>query len=321
MLVLSLNAVIDLNTKSVPDRVLATTALTLSAGVATADVALSGDGRMGIMYDNSAANKFSFTSRARVTFTLSGETDSGASFGGSFRADHAGAGGAVAGNAGSVFVSGEFGRLTMGDTAGAAQFVVGHVAGVGLTGLGDLNESLFLGNNVGVAATDQSRPTARYDYSIDAFTVAISHTNPGSNDSTAAIGASYDMDMFSAGLGFERLNVSGGQNITHGILGLRASFEGVDLAANYGRVNSSAGLANNDQYSVSVGGTFDATTVTAYYARNFGGAKSYGLGASYDLGGGAAFTGGVVRTDSDGQIATPTASSRTIADLGLAFTF
>ncbi|TQM94273.1 porin-like protein [Roseinatronobacter monicus] len=119
---------------------LATTALVASAGVAAADVTLSGDGRMGITYDSAADSnsRLAFTNRARVTFSLSGETDSGMAFGGSFRADNAS--GAAAGTAGHVFISGEFGRLRMGDVDSAFQALFGNIGGVGLTGLGDLNE-------------------------------------------------------------------------------------------------------------------------------------------------------------------------------------
>lgn len=74
----------------------ATTILSASAGLAAADVTLSGSARMGIVSgfsDNNAANgdesDVVFNSRARVAFTLSGESDSGLSFGASFRADNA----------------------------------------------------------------------------------------------------------------------------------------------------------------------------------------------------------------------------------------
>ncbi|MCC5965672.1 MAG: porin [Natronohydrobacter sp.] len=119
---------------------LASTALVLSAGVASAQgVALSGDGRMGLVYDG---DNVSLNSRARVIFTLSGETDGGLAFGGSFRADNAGA--ASRGAAGSIFISGDFGELRMGDVDGAALAATGDLHGVGLTGLGDLNEMTYV---------------------------------------------------------------------------------------------------------------------------------------------------------------------------------
>ncbi|MCC5954544.1 MAG: porin [Natronohydrobacter sp.] len=308
---------------------LASTALVMSAGVAAADVSLSGDARMGIMYNGAlASNKASFTSRARVMFTLSGETDGGLAFGASFRAHQAA--GANAGTNGSVFVSGDFGRLSMGDVDGAAQFVIGHVDGVGLTGLGDHNETFYLGNNTDLSpgGYQASRPTARYDYSMDGFTFAVSHTNPGNTDTTAAVGIGYKMDGYSVGIGYESLRWPG-INANQVVLGVSAEFEGITAKANYGRVNSGFGSAKRDQYQLSLAGTFDATTVTAFYARNLGGAKSAGVGASYDLGGGASIVGGIVRTNTrpvgagsewNPKTGTPTAA-RTIADFGLSFSF
>ena len=106
-----------------------------------------------------------FTSRFRAIFTGSGETDGGLAFGGTIRADNAGGisfedqngdnvinpnevfvGGGAAGVAGSVFISGDFGTLTMGDVAGAPEAAVGDVAFTSLTGLGDYNEMVYLSN-------------------------------------------------------------------------------------------------------------------------------------------------------------------------------
>ncbi|MEY4697508.1 MAG: hypothetical protein RIT14_1936, partial [Pseudomonadota bacterium] len=51
---------------------LATTILVGTAGFAAAEVALSGDARMGIVNNGTDTT---FSSRARVSFTMSGETD------------------------------------------------------------------------------------------------------------------------------------------------------------------------------------------------------------------------------------------------------
>jgi len=189
---------------------LASTALVLSAGVAAADVALSGDARMGLLYNG---DDVQLTSRARVIFTLSGETDSGLAFGGSFRADNAG--GAANGSAGSVFISGDFGKLSMGDVDSAAMAATGDLFAVGLTGLGDRHEMQYVGRLVngldgtlglvaglpitatlltdgmgdpvldaqltGIRTGLTPFPRALYEYSIDGFSVyasiAYSKTN------------------------------------------------------------------------------------------------------------------------------------------------
>ena len=57
---------------------LATAMIAASAGFAAAEVTLSGDARMGIVSDG---GDLAFSSRARVKFTLSGESDGGVAFG------------------------------------------------------------------------------------------------------------------------------------------------------------------------------------------------------------------------------------------------
>ena len=88
-------------------------------------------------------------SRVRFGVNMTGETDSGITFGATIRADNAagGQGGTVGQTAGSVFVSGSWGTLTYGDTNGADEQWVGDVPGdYSLTGLGDLDETRFISN-------------------------------------------------------------------------------------------------------------------------------------------------------------------------------
>lgn len=219
---------------------LATTMFVAGASVAAAEVTLSGDGRMGVISSGSDdpttpaidEGGLAFTSRARVTFGLSGETDGGLQFGGSFRADNAG--GAAGGTAGSVFLSGAFGKISMGDVDGAAQMATGHVAGVGFTGNGDLNESTFIaagglnidpatGQSADTGPLETTDPTVLYEYSFGDFTVYASHTNTrfttvtttvagvsttrlASNATAAAIGAKYKFGDYTVGLGYEKLS-------------------------------------------------------------------------------------------------------------------
>ncbi|HOZ32351.1 MAG TPA: porin [Tabrizicola sp.] len=161
---------------------LTSTALLLaSVSFASAEITLSGSARMGVI-DDFGDDNTGFTSRARVEFSLSGETDGGLSFGASFRADNAS--GANSGTAGSVFVSGAFGKLSMGDVDGAANAAVGHVDGVGLTGLGDLNESTFLANGGNdldadgdiTGSNEVEDPSALYTYSAGDLNLYISST-------------------------------------------------------------------------------------------------------------------------------------------------
>ena len=300
---------------------LASTVLAMSATVAAAEVTVGGNGRMGVTYTEGATNEFAFTSRIRISFAASGETDGGLSFGGSIRADNS-VGGA-AGTAGSIFVSGAFGKLTMGDVDGAAEFAVGDLAGVGLTGVGDYNENAYLSNS-GAAR----RSALRYEYSAGSLSFAVSADNPGTDvragafdglSNTYAVGVKYSMDGYSFGLGYETTDVydagtGTNTNIDHIIVGGEATFSGVTLKATYG---TSSDL-NFDQYGISAAYSADGMGLTAFYrVADFGAAdiQYVGVGASYDLGGGASVVGGI--SNANPSVGT----SQTMADFGLSFSF
>ncbi len=295
---------------------LASTALVASASVAAADVTVGGSGRMGVIdkldLATDAADDLGFTSRIRIAFTGSGETDGGLAFGGSIRADNAGGGNS--GTAGSVFISGDFGRLTMGDVSGAPEAAVGDVSGVGLTGLGDVNESIYLSN--------ANRPAMRYDYSFGDFGVHISADNPTGSNETYGVALSGSFGGFDFGLGYESvgydaetdlevwggddpsavITLPAGTDASHIIGGVSATFGGFTGQLNYGQaeIDLPAGSVDFEQAQVSVDYAFGATTVTAFYATlDFSGAvaadgEAWGIGAAYDLGGGATLEGGYV---------------------------
>ena len=271
---------------------LATTMLAATTGFAAAEVTLSGDARMGIIsnFDDALTTTINesdlqFTSRARVKFTLSGSTDGGLDFGGSFRADNAA--GAASGTAGSVFISGAFGKLSMGDVDGAANAAVGHVSGVGLTGLGDLNEVSYIAGG--------NDPTALYEYSTGDLTIYASFTNPtlavspASNTVAYSAAAKYALGDYTVALGYED-NDAGSTQI---IAGATATFGAATVKAIYGQ--ATGGAIDGNQYALSVDYKADALTVTAFYSNKdltTATREAYGLGASYDLGGGASVVGG-----------------------------
>lgn len=258
---------------------LASTALVLSAGIAAAEVSVGGDGRMGIRQLADGADDLLFSSRIRISFSASGETDAGLSFGGSTRVDH-GAGGAN-GTAGSVFVEGSFGKLSMGDVDGAAQQATGHVSGVGYTGLGDLNESTFLSGG--------DDPTALYEYSTGDLSFYVSAGQQNMTDEMS-VGVSFGFSGVTVGLGYETDNVITDDHI---VAKVSAEFGDATIQALYG----DAGPAS--QWALSLDYSFGMTTATAFYTDDseLGGAEAWGLGAAYDLGGGATLAGGYVSNE------------------------
>jgi len=188
---------------------LATTMLVTAGSYAAADVSISGDARMGVVnkYDDaSKGNVTTFSNRMRVKFSGSGTTDSGVSFGGSFRANDAV--GAKAGTSGSAFISGGFGKITMGDVDSADNASVGQLASVGYTGLGTGNEISYAadaGGDNGLPGDfmDYSGARVLYTNSFGGVTLNLSSAQLTDGGVTAyALGGSYAMGALTVGLGY-----------------------------------------------------------------------------------------------------------------------
>jgi len=183
---------------------LATSILAATTGYAAAEVAVSGTGRMGIVYDG---NDVQFSSRARVIFDLSAESDNGLSFGASFRADQAGgANGNTDMGAGTIWVSGGFGKLAMGDVVSAGEAALGDLSGVGYTGLGDYSDIPYINGDDG---NDFDGTGALYSYSAGAIGFHVGVTDGSDNnaatvdpDASYSIGASYGTDAYSVALAY-----------------------------------------------------------------------------------------------------------------------
>ena len=270
---------------------LASTALVLSAGIASAEVGVGGDGRMGVAATNGADVKFS--SRVRISFSASGETDNGISFGGSIRADNSGPG--TSGTAGSVHIAGVFGKVAMGDVDSAAKAAVGHAGGVGYTGLGDLNEIKYLGGG--------NDPSVLWNYSMGDLTMYASAGNPNhddtvdNEDSDVSGAVSYSLGNVGFGVGVERL---GDEQIV--AAGLNASLGDASVKLVYGSHDDGVASTDNiDSFGASASFVTGAATFTAFTSGNskgMDGQDHFGIGASFDLGGGAAIKGGFVDGDS-----------------------
>lgn len=173
----------EIRGKTMKKVLFATSALVLSAGFASAEVAVSGDGRMGLIYDG---NDVQFSSRARVKFTLTGESDAGLSFGAAFRVDQENYSSnafrsAARGTAGSIWISGTYGKLSMGNVVSASEAAIGDLYEIGYTDGGvafDSEEISYLtldGNNL------NQGPAILYEYGVNGFTFYASATDGSSN--------------------------------------------------------------------------------------------------------------------------------------------
>lgn len=332
--------------------VLFTTVLfALSGTQAFAEISISGDARMGVVngfvHEIGVADQTAFSSRVRVAFTMTGETDGGLAFGAAVRADHAKA--AESGKAGSVFLSGSFGKISMGDVDGAAQTAVGQADGVGYTGLGNAEELTFLGGGgtalkgiVPGAATQAvfgTDPTALYEYSAGGVSVFASVSNPAggftvpnpppaADDEVRAkvysLGLSYAIGAYKVALGYEKSQVNRivpaappenlateqivlGGDVALGQVLVKARLAKADLTANGTQLGTFRQQALSATYNA------DALSVTAFASqkrlRVFSGAVLNKL-TTYGLGASYDLGGGATLAGGIAkQIFTPTAGT------------
>lgn len=316
----------------------ATSALVLSTGFAVAEVAVSGDGRMGMVYDG---DDVQFSSRARVLFTLTGESDAGLSFGGKFRVDqenYSDSRSAAKGTRGEVWISGAYGRLSMGEVLSASEAAIGDLYAVGYTDgefALDIEELDYLtGDNAQV----NQGPTLLYEYSIDNISFFASATD-GVNTSWGDVAWGDDIvdseevayslaAKYDAGNWWAALSYAKHDDASEIGLGAEAQFDAFTVKGVYLHYDDrfvGAGVEHDYTAGLAAAYQVDAWTIKGFWRRDsFDGViageddfDAFGIGADYDLGGGATLAGGIINSDwldAGGR-------GDTVADLGIKFKF
>ena len=303
---------------------LATSALIATAGMASADVNLSGGARLGLVYSSGTgtADAIRFEKRFTINVDGSGETDGGLSFGGRIRlrSDEGDAAGGI--SSANVYIGNDTWRVTVGNTDGAMLNRVGYFQGsVGLTGLGFRNVSFNIGTSSWGLASFSSRGNAgqviRLDFNVGDFGVSLSTDNRGN---FAAAGAAHE-DSIALSYNFGDWTVAAGY-ADEGAADIW-SLSAVGKIGDFG-----LGLGYSDRSTVGSKVTlegsysFGSTNVTAFVANTSedtvgsagiglaGNDTEYGIGFTHSLGG-ATLAGGIVR-DFTGT---------TAADFGVRFKF
>jgi outer membrane protein OmpU len=280
----------------------ATTALVAFAGAAAADVSVSGSAEMGIAGGDGAETTF-FQS-VDIRFSMTGETDNGLSFGATVDADDlvdmglqgndpVDQGGQFADY--SVFISGNFGTLTMGDTDGAYDWALTEVNAGSPGSIAD-DETSHGGYNGNAGYDgDHQGQVLRYNYSVGSlgFAVSAEIDETGADDAIFGLGFRYGIDFaggtVNLGLGYQ----SGDHANVDDIIGVSASVSmdmGLTATINYSEGDLTLGGVNETHTAIGVSYEFDAITLHANWGRyDANGAEDdgYGFAAGYDLGGGA----------------------------------
>ncbi|MEI6797744.1 MAG: porin [Pseudomonadota bacterium] len=197
--------------------------MSVSAGFAAADVAISGSARMGVVgayNSDTKKNATTFSSNVHATFTGSGTTDGGLAFGGSF--DMHNATGADAGTSGSTYISGAFGKISMGGVDSGDKAAVGQLSSVGYEGVGSKNSISYAadggktdtGNDTDILGTSGAK--VLYTYSAGAMTISASSaqlSNGAANHTAYGIGATYTAGAVKLAIGYGSNEISGIKSI------------------------------------------------------------------------------------------------------------
>lgn len=257
----------------------ATTALVATAGVAAADVSVSGRAAFGLRH-NGVTSTTVLTNNFDLYFSGTTETDGGVALSATFEMEGLGnTGNYTKGTAvtSTTVFSASAGGLTFsyGNTDGAfdkAMVEVHRIAGIGYELSGGTS---FIDNNDG-------GQIARIDYAMGDFAVALSYAG---FDKSTGIGAKYSTDMGSA-----KLTLGAGYESQTGDdywgLSAKADFGAFSVAAGY--ADSKNNTVFNGTWNISAQYSANGLTVGANYLDSkTANTDGYTVFGSYNLGGGA----------------------------------
>lgn len=265
---------------------LATSALTMLAGAAAAQMTVGGSARMGV-YNDSAGTVTE--RRMRINVSGSGESDSGISFGawarfqsGNAKDGFLGATGVMSGS--NVWISNGTMTLTVGNSGGAVNQVGGlyAVGGCGFSASPSYQQYCANVLNQGNGSFAQTSSggagpnIVRLDFALGSANVSIS----GGNTNDAEIAVGFALGSVNLAVGFDNGAAATG--------GTYVSVSGDAGSAQWG-VTYYRTTAGATQYIAKAATAVGAGSVGAFLA-NDGAGNRWGLNYSQSLGGGAAAT-------------------------------
>jgi outer membrane protein OmpU len=291
----------------------ATTALIATAGVASADMGLTGSAVMG--YKDSGTLSGTHTD-IEFNSVASGTSDNGLSFGASLDVD----GNTTAASTGNtfgeavgdteVFVSGAFGTITIGDVGVATDFGVGDV---GFDGVGADDDGLKnqFGDDVASGATSNITHDIAYSYSINGLTIYAGYDSVNDDSS---VSLSYTVAGFT---GTVAQATDANSDDTSTVAMGSYTMDGLTLAAmvtDYEDANTTTEDSRGTAVAISYAVTPELT-VKAVASQNDNGTSNdtdaSGIGFTYNMGGGLSLAGGVGNSN----------TNRSTMDLGLSMSF
>ncbi|MBQ4823922.1 MULTISPECIES: porin [unclassified Leisingera] len=313
----------------------ATTALIATAGMAAAEVKISGYGRFGLDYNEAnktvvGRSETNITSRLRFTFDASTETDGGVTVGARARAqfeNRDGTPGTGAFNGAQFHVAYGGLRVNVGNIWGAIDNMPGFYletrsVGIGIDGAGFNSLVTNVAGNGFDWDTYTSAAAGRNGiealYSAGGFSGHLSYsqanggTVAGSANGTerTAVHVAYTFGDWTAALGYQDSNVATEDKLVFTVAGDLGQF-GVRLAYGNNMDAVTVGGVAQDVDKITLAGNVElgaASTLVAFVSSednpagtgvNGTDGTAFGINYSYDLGGGVSFEAGAVESSSD----------------------
>ena len=272
---------------------LATTALTMTAGMAAAEVSLSGSANIGLKYSDAATQQTIVHHEIDMNVVGSSTTDNGLTFSATIELDTDNNSGELGDPSGVVSMGGAFGTISVGAVdAGDDNFFGALEVGFDGIGLDDVAEGDFGGGTHDVSYTN----------TIGAISVAFSTSeDDGNND--LAFGVRYKGAVTIA-VGYNDDTTNDVQVTSVGVtgslsgIGYNVAFTDDSAVGNAYGLGITYGMGNGMSLRAGVANA-DADTDA-----------SFGLGMTYSLGGGATLAGALGSIDGANK-----------ADLGVNFSF
>jgi outer membrane protein OmpU len=316
---------------------LATAAVALTAGAASADISMNGYARAGVAYSNNKSttgtSTATLTDRFRLFIKVNKKTDSGLNVGAFTRMQSNAGDGALTTSSAQIYVEQNGLKLEMGNIDGPIEQMPGlYSPSTGLTGLGygglvtnyyDLGGTYhsfdWLGNyQGGTPGTYGNATGVQVNYTMGGLTAMVAsgglNATSGNNSTQAMV--AYNFGNITAAAAYSGGSYDG-SNSRRALATVSGKVGPVDLTLGYGsNTPIAAGVKgkNIGKYSLNAAYTMGQISMNAYYAHQnnlpVGRSNAYGVGASYDLGG-ASLKGGVAKAP----------SGDTIADFGVFFSF
>lgn len=301
---------------------LATSFIAASTGFAAAEVAVSGYGRFGLVYNENTPvgqNDTIISSRLRINIDGKTTTDGGVELGARLRMQYNDGDENTAGNAAKFYGSYNGLRVEVGNVETAfdnAALIYDSEMGFEDSSFGDPQGTFYAYDSNAYNAGEGDRTGLAVSYSAGAFSGMISYVTPDQvNDlgvgaaEEVAINLAYVSGPFavSAAAYQNGAGVDGDDGFFVG--GAYTMNEVTTIGLNYYDEDSVGG----SQITLYGNHTMGATTLRAYVSDLdvTGADTAFGLGADYDLGGGARVSGSI-QSDWAGDM---------VADLGLRFNF